>query len=1374
MAKALKIVGTVISVAAMAVGVAIAVVGTGGAIIPLLGVTLSTAASALSTAAAVVGLAAMFVKPPGFTQSGNPIDFQTNPQSGLPYGSGRTRMSGLRIHGDTTDGFSGKTQNDVLGFAVLLCAGGLIQGIDSFRADKAAIGSYSGFMSQVTSLGGSTALTLSLGTASMPGWSPAHKLSGMAHSLWMLRYDSKGVNFQAGVPEPEWIGRWTKCYDPRLDSTYPGGSGPHRALNESTYTWTRNPALQGLTWALGRWQNGKRTLGIGAPVANIRVSDFVEAANVADANNWTSGGFNYSTDSKWNVLKAMLQAGGAIPTQTGAMIGCLVSTPRVSITTISSVHLHDGLSLSVVKSRRDRFNKVIPRYRSEAHEWQPINGSAITNPTYLAEDGREISREIDLPMVQHELVDNVDGNRQAGQLATYAMVNSREAGPISFTTGPQFIGIKSGDVVTLNVPEEGISDQDILIKSTSFDPATGKISFIAETETFSKHAFALGKTTTPPPAFTLTPISTIPVAPSASIWSATASLSSDGIPSITVSGANEYTTGTDVIIQCRKTGAAQWQAPIVIADPRGTVSHVLPLLDGQTSYDVEVAYRNSTAQSVWRTIGPVTTYANGLASSIDDAGQTAVWDQTTGRPPLLTGDSVTADDTLLDPSVWQMTAISFASSAVGEGYIVSSAGQYGVIYHKVANATPVDHTATYEASWQFFEPGSGTGTANNYIVAVAYDAAGNHIAVDGSFWYYPSGGPVRQKNQWETQSARFGQGTDRPFPPNAVKFGLGVFLNLGNLSTGVVQARRFKAKRVSQVSFTAVSPQRWTLSDGAAMANIAGLGWSNVAYSRAAITGPQRFTARFGGPTDVFAMMGLTEAAVPSSYFSGAGQIYLGATPAHIYEGGVLAASYTSIPNARTAQYTIEYDGLRLRYFVNGVALAHSTYVGPNKSYRAFVDAYDAGYGLVGASHVSGQGAAIVGGNTYNTSGALLSAEQLLNSEQLWSQITGAGRPEDGATVGATPAQVSSINNAITLSNNAQVTADSKIDTFYQTMMPTTGTVGDLWFDTNDGNKQYRHNGTTFVIVQDQSIGIAITAAAGAQATADGKVTTYVALTAPTASAIGDLWFNSALLDLRRWTGTVWSASLVDLTAASQLAVQGVDDITINYDHAGGSITTLPKTQGYTVTRGGTDVTATSNMTVTVKSGTIAASIAGGILSLDKSGGVLTSSVLEIGGTYNGAMIPAKTVRITRENAAAPSNPPVAGSPTTDSSSFTYTTGSQTPAPAARELIVVIGSLGQARLYSSYEFDANITSGTSTVYAQWYKWNGSAYVAIGTADQSEAYVPSTYESGGGILNITDTGNTAGSTQKYRLYMYRGSRSCTNSISGGVSATGVNP
>src|SRR3546814_4163680 len=77
-----------------------------------------------------------------------------------------------------------------------------------------------------------------------------------------------------------------KVYDPRLDSTYPGGSGPCRPLQENTYVYSENPWLHALTWALGRWQNGKKVIGVGMAPFQIAMASFVDAANIADLNNW--------------------------------------------------------------------------------------------------------------------------------------------------------------------------------------------------------------------------------------------------------------------------------------------------------------------------------------------------------------------------------------------------------------------------------------------------------------------------------------------------------------------------------------------------------------------------------------------------------------------------------------------------------------------------------------------------------------------------------------------------------------------------------------------------------------------------------------------------------------------------------------------------------------------------------------------------------------------------------------------------------------------------------------------------------------------------------------------------------------------------------
>jgi hypothetical protein len=86
-------------------------------------------------------------------------------------------------------------------------------------------------------------------------------------------------------------------------------------------------------------------------------------------------------------------------------------------------------------------------------------------------------------------------------------------------------------------------------------------------------------------------------------------------------------------------------------------------------------------------------------------------------------------------------------------------------------------------------------------------------------------------------------------------------------------------------------------------------------------------------------------------------------------------------------------------------------------------------------------------------------------------------------------------------------------------------TEGDVWFDTDDGNKQYYWTGTAWVSVQDLGIAAAeagaaaaeaaaaaaVAAAAAAQTTADGKNRIYRQTTMPTTGPFteGDLWFDT-------------------------------------------------------------------------------------------------------------------------------------------------------------------------------------------------------------------------------------------------------------------------
>lgn len=746
-------VGALASVGALGAGA----VGAAGTVAGISTATIAAIGTFAGLGAAALGVAASLSAPkPSATGSGT--TFTTNPQSGLPYAMGRTRMSGLRIYAKTNNTPGYTKFNDLLWFGALLSIGGQIEGIEKFTADNElvtfdaaghAIGRFAGYMSQKVHLGGPQAngLAVTLNGGVPPGWTSAHRLSGMTHAMWGLRFNKQGDMYGAGAPEPAWIGKWVKVYDPRLDSTYPGGSGSCRALAENTYVWSDNPGLHALTWALGRWQNGLRTCGIGAPIANIRVHEFVECANVCEANDWKVGGVEWTTDSKWDTFKRILQAGGAIPTQTGAMIGCLVSTPRTAIATIQTEHLLDQLAFPSTKSRRERFNTVIPRYVDEASEWALISGSKVQVSEYIASDRGQRTKEIDFPLVQ---VFEGEQALQPGQLAAYCIVNSREAGPFSWSTGPEWAGLKTGDVIYLNVPTEGLVNQPILITKRAPDPATGKISFAGETETYSKHAYALGQSTTPPTPFSLTAPDLIAAAPQAAAWTLSGGVTGEGLPCLVLSGTPEHPSAEAVLVDYRVVGAADWRNSAILP-ATSSVLHVISSLASETLYEVRIGYRVGSIDGLYRVLPAVMTGA-GKLSTIEVGA-------TNGMNP-----SEAAQFAQLDAD----TAQALADIAAAEGTIATILGEVANLEDAIeninvtvtsagGNRAPNPELAIDTSGWSFGQSGS------SHIGA--RDLAGDfwRVTNEHNLGFFQSNNNPADYAYWVTEKIAVGSGTWQEF-----------------------------------------------------------------------------------------------------------------------------------------------------------------------------------------------------------------------------------------------------------------------------------------------------------------------------------------------------------------------------------------------------------------------------------------------------------------------------------------------------------------------------------------------------------------------------------------------------------------------------------
>lgn len=439
---------------------------------------------------------------------GSQIDFKADPRGPIPYALGRTGTAGNLVFAQTAG-----EKNKYLNYATVYSAAGPIDSYEAFLvngtpltfgtdAGEGASGYYQNRMWRRSQLGarpeaGRLQWTAT-GTKDTPAdhsglpaeWTTAHKLSGLAADLWCLQYNT--TVYSSGPPRRLTVAKWVKVYDPRLDSTFPGGSGPQRADNEATWAWSENPYVHALTWCLGRHVNGVRVMGLGAPLSAIDVAAFVEGANVADANDWTLGGVVYSTDDKWEVLTAMLQAGAGRPMRLGAKISCLVSTPRTSLATLTADDVVGEAQITGTPSRRTRINTVWPKYREESQGWEMVATDApVQVAAHITADGGKVrSREIEYGLVQNSV--------QAAQLARYDIENSREFQPVVLPCKPAWMAYKPGDCITVNAPEFGLVSRKMLILRRQRDPATLITTLTLASETDGKHAFALGSSLNPP------------------------------------------------------------------------------------------------------------------------------------------------------------------------------------------------------------------------------------------------------------------------------------------------------------------------------------------------------------------------------------------------------------------------------------------------------------------------------------------------------------------------------------------------------------------------------------------------------------------------------------------------------------------------------------------------------------------------------------------------------------------------------------------------------------------------------------------------------------------------------------------------------------
>lgn len=608
------------------------VIGTVASIVAVIPSPIQPIAAAVAVGANIG--AAVTAKRPANDQQGRQLQFKIGADMPIPFVMGRTAVGGSVIYRDTY----GKDNSYQTFFIVLSASSALtgIGGIESFTADKATVpfagmeatGYFAKWMWQDRQLGVAPApAALSNGirnppygfAGTPPGWGPDAKLSGYAATSLSLLYDTKARRYAQGEPTPSWIVKGNLVYDPRRDSTYPGGSGPCRWADPSnvaafdaarrTWIYSETPALHGLMWRLGVWWRDmadaasryQKIMGIGAPIDMIDLAAIVQAANVQEANGWRIGGEITSAQDKWEVLKLIEQTGGCEPIAVGAMMSTLVKAPRVSLRRITAADLADGmLSAPGVRRRSERLNGFRARFRSEPHGWEIVPIDIVQVPAYVTEDGRARTGSGDF-----SLCPDPD---QCAELAAYEVFDSRELEPITLPLKPFAVAYRLGDCLTIDIEEIGLQNRDVIVRGRRVDPATGIVTLTLRTETAAKHPAALGLTGETPPTPTLTADPDSIAAPAAGSWTLTAGTAvSNGltVPAIYVDGTVDNSNADGIVIEYRRVGDGTWSSTGLL--PPDTRQRAITPVEAGVSYEAVVRYRGRGIYSDGLLIGPVRT-----------------------------------------------------------------------------------------------------------------------------------------------------------------------------------------------------------------------------------------------------------------------------------------------------------------------------------------------------------------------------------------------------------------------------------------------------------------------------------------------------------------------------------------------------------------------------------------------------------------------------------------------------------------------------------------------------------------------------------------------------------------------------------------------
>lgn len=325
-----------------------------------------------------------------------------------------------------------------------------------------------------------------------PGeWTADHRLRGTAYLYVRLRWHPDV--WPGGIPNVKAVVKGKKVYDPRQDSTQPGGDpdGTQRADDPATWVWSNN-------WALCLRDYLASPYGLGCAADEIDVASVIAAANDCDFPvpldvGGTATQARYTCDGSFTAdqtPRAMLDAlctaaAGAVVWSQGQwrLHSGHYETPTITLT---ENDLRGPIKLRPRQSRRDLYNAVRGVYANPGNQWQNSDFPVVENALYAAQDGEQIWRDIELPFT-------TDATR-AQRIARIHLEKSRQAISVEFPAKLSALPLSCMDTVMITIERLGWANKVFSVLSWKL-AADGGVDLVLQEEASGVYDWNYGMAT---------------------------------------------------------------------------------------------------------------------------------------------------------------------------------------------------------------------------------------------------------------------------------------------------------------------------------------------------------------------------------------------------------------------------------------------------------------------------------------------------------------------------------------------------------------------------------------------------------------------------------------------------------------------------------------------------------------------------------------------------------------------------------------------------------------------------------------------------------------------------------------------------------------